>query len=165
VGVIADMGDSIGNLKYTMPHFIDLHQRLPMPNSKIIYTETDEAPALATYSLLPIVQAYGRVAGVEFETRDISLAGRILANFPENLKNEQKLPNISASIPQLHEAIKELQSLGYDVPSFPENPQNDAETAIKNRYSKVLGSAVNPVLRKNMHRNILIQWVSGVLRR
>ncbi|VAW57779.1 Isocitrate dehydrogenase [NADP]; Monomeric isocitrate dehydrogenase [NADP], partial [hydrothermal vent metagenome] len=140
-----------------------------MPNSKIIYTETDEAPALATYSLLPIVQAYGRVAGVEFETRDISLAGRILANFPENLKNEQKcsdvlaelgelaktpdaniikLPNISASIPQLHEAIKELQSLGYDVPSFPENPQNDAETAIKNRYSKVLGSAVNPVLRE-----------------
>jgi len=140
-----------------------------MPNLKIIYTETDEAPALATYSLLPIVQAYGRVAGVEFETRDISLAGRILANFPENLKDDQKcidalaelgeltqmpdaniikLPNISASVPQLHEAIKELQSLGYDVPDFPENPQNEAEMAIKARYAKVLGSAVNPVLRE-----------------
>jgi len=140
-----------------------------MPSSKIIYTETDEAPALATYSLLPIVQAYSRVAGVEVETRDISLAGRILANFPDNLKDEQKqgdalaelgelaktpdaniikLPNISASIPQLNEAIKELQSLGYDVPDFPENPQNDAEQAIKARYAKVLGSAVNPVLRE-----------------
>jgi len=140
-----------------------------MPSSKIIYTETDEAPALATYSLLPIVQAYSGVAGVEVETRDISLAGRILANFPDNLKDEQKqndalaelgelaktpeaniikLPNISASIPQLNEAIKELQSLGYDVPDFPEDPQNDAEQAIKARYAKVLGSAVNPVLRE-----------------
>ncbi|RDH82788.1 MAG: NADP-dependent isocitrate dehydrogenase [endosymbiont of Galathealinum brachiosum] len=140
-----------------------------MPSSKIIYTQTDEAPALATYSLLPIVQAYSRAAGVDVETRDISLAGRIIANFPDNLKEEQKqsdalselgelaktpeaniikLPNISASIPQLNEAIKELQSLGYDVPDFPEDPQNDAEQAIKARYAKVLGSAVNPVLRE-----------------
>lgn len=140
-----------------------------MPSSKIIYTETDEAPALATYSLLPIVQAYSRVAGVDVETRDISLAGRIIANFPDNLKDEQKqsdaltelgelaktpeaniikLPNISASIPQLNEAITELQSLGYAVPDFPENPQNDVEKEIKARYAKVLGSAVNPVLRE-----------------
>ncbi|VAW63214.1 Isocitrate dehydrogenase [NADP]; Monomeric isocitrate dehydrogenase [NADP] [hydrothermal vent metagenome] len=140
-----------------------------MPGSKIIYTQTDEAPALATYSLLPIVQAYSRVAGIEVEVRDISLAGRIIANFPDNLKDEQKqsdalaelgklvktpeaniikLPNISASIPQLNEAIKELQSLGYDVPDFPEVPQNDAEKAVKARYAKVLGSAVNPVLRE-----------------
>jgi len=140
-----------------------------MPSSKIIYTETDEAPALATYSLLPIVQAFTGAAGVSVETRDISLAGRIIANFPDNLKDEQKqsdalaelgelaktpdaniikLPNISASIPQLNAAIKELQSLGYDVPSFPENPKNDAEQAIKDRYAKVLGSAVNPVLRE-----------------
>jgi len=140
-----------------------------MPSSKIIYTETDEAPALATYSLLPIVQAYSRVAGVEVETRDISLAGRIIANFPENLKNEQKqtdalaelgelaktpdaniikLPNISASIPQLTEAIHELQSQGYDIPDFPQDPQDEAQQAIKDRYAKVLGSAVNPVLRE-----------------
>jgi len=140
-----------------------------MPGPKIIYTETDEAPALATYSLLPIVQAFTRVAGVDVETRDISLAGRIIANFPEHLKDEQKqsdalaglgelaktpdaniikLPNISASVPQLNEAIKELQSLGYDVPDFPESPNNDAEQEIKNRYAKVLGSAVNPVLRE-----------------
>ena len=140
-----------------------------MPSSKIIYTETDEAPALATYSLLPIVKAFSQCAGVNVETRDISLAGRILANFPDNLKDDQKqsdalaelgklaktpeaniikLPNISASIPQLNEAIKELQSLGYDVPDFPENPQNAAEQTIKDRYAKVLGSAVNPVLRE-----------------
>ncbi len=140
-----------------------------MPSSTIIYTKTDEAPALATYSLLPIVQAFSRLAGVDVETRDISLAARILANFPDNLKDEQKcsdaltelgelsktpqaniikLPNISASIPQLNAAIKELQSLGYDVPDFPENPQNDSEQAIKARYAKVLGSAVNPVLRE-----------------
>jgi len=140
-----------------------------MPSSKIIYTETDEAPALATYSLLPIVQAYSRVAGVEVETRDISLAGRIIANFPDNLKSGQKqadalaelgelaktpeaniikLPNISASIPQLNEAIRELQSLGYDVPDYPEDPQDEMHQAIKARYAKVLGSAVNPVLRE-----------------
>jgi len=140
-----------------------------MPSSKIIYTETDEAPALATYSLLPIVQAFTRAAGVDVETRDISLAGRIIASFPDNLKDEQKqsdalaelgelaktpdaniikLPNISASIPQLNEAIKELQSQGYAVPDYPENPQNDAQQSIKARYAKVLGSAVNPVLRE-----------------
>ena len=140
-----------------------------MPSSKIIYTETDEAPALATYSFLPIVQAYTKAAGVEVETRDISLAGRIIANFPDNLTNDQKqsdalaelgdlaktpeaniikLPNISASIPQLHGAIKELQSLGYNIPDFPEDPANDAEKEIKLRYAKVLGSAVNPVLRE-----------------
>jgi len=140
-----------------------------MPSSKIIYTETDEAPALATCSLLPIVQAFSGVAGVDVETRDISLAGRIIANFPDNLKDEQKqgdalaelgelaktpdaniikLPNISASIPQLNEAIKELQAQGYAVPDYPENPQNEAEQATKARYAKVLGSAVNPVLRE-----------------
>ena len=140
-----------------------------MPISKIIYTETDEAPALATYSFLPIVQAYTRAAGIEVESRDISLAGRIIANFPDNLTDDQKqadalaelgelaktpeaniikLPNISASIPQLHGAIKELQALGYDIPDCPEEPANDAEQSIKARYAKVLGSAVNPVLRE-----------------
>ena len=140
-----------------------------MPSSKIIYTETDEAPALATYSLLPVVQAYTKAAGIEVETRDISLAGRIIANFAENLRDEQKqsdaltelgelaktpeaniikLPNISASIPQLVAAIKELQSQGYDIPDFPEDPQDDTQASIKVRYAKVLGSAVNPVLRE-----------------
>ena len=140
-----------------------------MPNSKIIYTETDEAPALATYSFLPIVQAYSRVAGVVVETRDISLSGRIIANFPDKLKDQQKqsdalaelgelaktpdaniikLPNISASIPQLHAAIKELQSLGFDIPDYPEDPRDDEAQNIRARYAKVLGSAVNPVLRE-----------------
>ena len=140
-----------------------------IPTPKIIYTETDESPALATYSLLPIVQAYSRAAGIEVETRDISLTGRIIANFPDNLSAEQKqsdalaelgelaktpeaniikLPNISASIPQLQGAIKELQSLGYDIPDYPEDPKNDEERDIKTRYAKVLGSAVNPVLRE-----------------
>lgn len=139
------------------------------PASTIIYTETDEAPALATYSFLPIVQAYTSAAGVNVETRDISLAGRIIANFPDNLTVEQKqndalaelgelaktpeaniikLPNISASIPQLNAAIKELQSLGYDIPDYPEEPANEAEQDIKARYARVLGSAVNPVLRE-----------------
>ncbi len=138
-------------------------------HSRIIYTKTDEAPALATYSLLPIVEAFTKVAGVEVETRDISLAGRIIANFPERLTENQrqsdalselgelaktpeaniiKLPNISASIPQLTAAIKELQAKGYDLPDYPEEPQNDTEKEIKNRYAKVLGSAVNPVLRE-----------------
>jgi isocitrate dehydrogenase len=137
--------------------------------SKIMWTQTDEAPALATLSFLPIVQAFTRGTGVEVELRDISLAGRIVANFPENLKPEQrisdhlaqlgelaklpeaniiKLPNISASIPQLKEAIKELQAHGYDVPDYPEAPKDDAEKAIQARYAKVLGSAVNPVLRE-----------------
>jgi len=138
-------------------------------HSRIIYTKTDEAPALATYSLLPIVEAFTKAAGVEIETRDISLAGRIIANFPERLTEEQrqsdalselgelaktpaaniiKLPNISASVPQLTAAIKELQTQGYALPDYPEEPQNDAEKEIKARYAKVLGSAVNPVLRE-----------------
>jgi isocitrate dehydrogenase len=140
-----------------------------MTTAKIIYTETDEAPALATYSLLPIVQAFTRAAGIEVETRDISLAGRIIATFADQLKPEQrqsdalaelgelaktpaaniiKLPNVSASIPQLNTAIKELQSQGYALPDYPEEPRNDAEKASKARYAKVLGSAVNPVLRE-----------------
>lgn len=137
--------------------------------AKIIYTLTDEAPALATFSFLPIVEAFTKAAGVSVETRDISLAGRILANFPESLKPEQrigdalselgelaktpeaniiKLPNISASIPQLNAAIKELQEKGYQVPDYPANPSNEEEEAIKATYAKVLGSAVNPVLRE-----------------
>jgi len=137
--------------------------------SKIIYTKTDEAPMLATYSLLPIVQAFTASAGIDVETRDISLAGRILANFPEYLKDDQKigdalaelgalattpeaniikLPNISASIPQLVDAITELQSQGFALPNYPDNAQSDEEKAIKAKYAKVLGSAVNPVLRE-----------------
>lgn len=137
--------------------------------SKIIYTKTDEAPMLATYSLLPIVQAFTASAGIDVETRDISLAGRILANFPEFLKDDQKigdaltelgglattpeaniikLPNISASIPQLIGAITELQAQGYALPNYPENAQTEEEKAIKAKYGKVLGSAVNPVLRE-----------------
>ncbi len=140
-----------------------------MSNAKIIYTETDEAPALATCSLLPIIKTFTRAAGVAVETRDISLAGRIIAGFPDRLSDEQKrsdaltelgelaqtpdaniikLPNISASIPQLTAAISELQSQGYDLPKYPEEPENDAEKEISARYSKVLGSAVNPVLRE-----------------
>ena len=140
-----------------------------MSDATIIYTETDEAPALATYSLLPIVQAFTRAAGVAVESRDISLSGRIIANFPEQLTAAQqlgdalaelgelvqmpganiiKLPNISASIPQLKAAIKELQTSGYDIPDYPEDPANDGEQAIKARYARVLGSAVNPVLRE-----------------
>jgi isocitrate dehydrogenase len=137
--------------------------------SKIIFTQVDEAPALATYSLLPIVQAYTKGAGIDWETWDISLAGRIIANFPDHLREDQKipdyltqlgqlaerpeaniikLPNISASIPQLQEAIQELQAHGYDVPDYPEDPKTDAEKALQQRYAKVLGSAVNPVLRE-----------------
>ena len=141
-----------------------------MPESaKIIYTETDEAPALATHSLLPILQAFTKGSGIELETWDISLSGRIIANFPDNLTEEQrlpdylqmcgelclepsanlvKLPNISASIPQLKSAIAELQAKGYDVPDYPDEPANDAEREIQVRYSRVLGSAVNPVIRE-----------------
>ncbi len=140
-----------------------------MTDFKIIYTETDEAPALATYSLLPIVKAFTQTAGVKVETRDISLSGRILSQFPEYLTDAQrigdhlaelgqlattpeaniiKLPNISASIPQLKAAIKELQTQGYKLPDYPENPANDDEKSIKARYDKVKGSAVNPVLRE-----------------
>ena len=137
--------------------------------TKIIYTKTDEAPALATYSFLPVVQAFTRGTGIDVETRDISLAGRIIANFPENLAEDQKqtddlaalgaltqdpaaniikLPNISASVPQLTAAIRELQSQGYELPDYPEDPQNETEAEIKARYARVLGSAVNPVLRE-----------------
>jgi len=137
--------------------------------SKIIYTKTDEAPALATYSLLPIAQTFTAAAGIEVKTSDISLAARILANFPENLRDDQKvpdalaelgemtkhpdtniikLPNISASIPQLKAAIKELKDQGYDMPEFPDEPATDAEKETRSRYAKVLGSAVNPVLRE-----------------
>ncbi len=137
--------------------------------SKIVYTLTDEAPLLATYSFLPIVKDFTATAGIEIETKDISLASRILANFPEFLTEEQrvhdalsefaqlvttpeaniiKLPNISASVPQLKEAIAELQAHGYKIPDFPEDIKNDDEKEIKAKYSKVLGSAVNPVLRE-----------------
>lgn len=137
--------------------------------SKIIYTKTDEAPLLATYSFLPIVKAFASTAGIDVELKDISLAGRILAHFPSYLKEDQKigdalaelgawtqsadaniikLPNISASIPQLKGAIAELQAHGFAVPDFPENPQTEEEKNIKATYSKVLGSAVNPVLRE-----------------
>ena len=140
-----------------------------MTASKIIYTITDEAPMLATYSFLPIVKSFTRSAGIEVETRDISLAGRIIANFPEKLTEEQKqsddlselgemaktpdaniikLPNISASIPQLKAAISELQTHGYDVPDYPDEPANSAEEETRKRYARVLGSAVNPVLRE-----------------
>ena len=137
--------------------------------SAIIYTKTDEAPALATYSLLPIVQAFTKHAGIAIETRDISLAGRIMANFPEYLTPDQqigdaltelgnlattpeaniiKLPNISASVPQLKAAIAELQNQGYKLPDYPDEPKNDEEREIKARYDKIKGSAVNPVLRE-----------------
>lgn len=136
---------------------------------KILYTLTDEAPALATYSLLPIVQAFTSSAGIQVETRDISLSGRIIANFPEFLKPEQqinddlaelgqiattpeanivKLPNISASVPQLKAAIKELQAKGYALPDYPEEPKTEEEKSIKSKYDKIKGSAVNPVLRE-----------------
>ena len=147
-------------------------------DAKIIYTKVDEAPALASYSLLPIIKAFTGVAGVKVETRDISLAGRILANFPENLTDEQKisddlkelgelvkkpeaniikLPCISASIPQLKGAIKELQIKGYKIPDFPEEPNTDEEKEIRARFDKIKGSAVNPVLREgNSDRRVPI---------
>ncbi|MFY0599526.1 MAG: NADP-dependent isocitrate dehydrogenase [Cyclobacteriaceae bacterium] len=136
---------------------------------KIVYTKTDEAPALATHSLLPIFESFTSTAGIEIELKDISLAGRILANFSDHLTDDQKiedalaelgdlaktpdaniikLPNVSASIPQLHAAISELQSQGYAVPDYPSEPKNDSEKEIKSKYAKVLGSAVNPVLRE-----------------
>lgn len=138
-------------------------------SSKIIYTKTDEAPLLATYSFLPIVQAFAKTANIEVELRDISLAGRILANFNDYLSEDQKtsdslaelgqlatqadaniikLPNISASIPQLKAAISELQKAGYQIPNFPDSPSNADEEKIKKTYAKILGSAVNPVLRE-----------------
>ncbi|MFG2997877.1 NADP-dependent isocitrate dehydrogenase [Streptomyces sp. NPDC048340] len=140
-----------------------------MTDSTIIYTHTDEAPALATYSFLPVIQAYASTAGVNVETRDISLAGRIIASFPEHLEESQriadalaelgelaktpganiiKLPNVSASIPQLKAAVAELQGQGYALPDYPDDPKTDEEREIRARYDKVKGSAVNPVLRE-----------------
>src|SRR3954465_619212 len=136
---------------------------------KVIYTYTDEAPALATHSLLPIIRAFAGRAGVEVELRDISLAGRILAQFPDRLSDDQrvadalaelgelaktpeaniiKLPNISASIPQLRAAIKELQENGYDIPDYPDDPGPEAEEQAREAYDRVKGGAVNPVLRE-----------------
>ncbi len=140
-----------------------------MTTAKITWTQIDEAPALATFALLPVVQAFTKDMGIEVELSDISLAGRIIANFPDNLTEDQKipdrltelgnmaktpeanivkLPNISATIPQLKEAIKELQHNGYDIPDYPEEPKTDEELSLQNRFSVVLGSAVNPVLRE-----------------
>ena len=140
-----------------------------MTESKIIYTQTDEAPLLATYSFLPIIEAYAGKADVSVETRDISLAARILASFADLLPEDQrvaddlaelgdlaktpeanivKLPNVSASIPQLKAAIAELQEQGFDLPDYPDNPQSDEEKDARARYDKVKGSAVNPVLRE-----------------
>jgi len=137
--------------------------------AKIIYTKTDEAPALATQSFLPIIKAFTGPSGIEIETKDISLGGRIIANFPENLNEDQKqadalaelgvlakspdaniikLPNISASVPQLKEAIKELQESGFNIPNYPEDPESETEKEIQTRYNKIKGSAVNPVLRE-----------------
>lgn len=140
-----------------------------MSNYTIIWSKIDEAPELASYCLLPIVQSYTKGTAVNVEPRDISLAGRIIATFPERLTEQQripdylsqlgelvkqpdaniiKLPNISASIPQLQAAIKELQEKGYDIPDYPEEPKNAEEKALQERFSKCLGSAVNPVLRE-----------------
>src|ERR1700741_1104192 len=140
-----------------------------MPNLEIMWTKVDEAPALATYSLLPIVQAFVGTAGVTMKLKDISLTGRILANFPEKLTPAQrindeltelgqltlrpeaniiKLPNISASVPQLKAAIKELQGKGYAVPDYPEAPTTPEETEIRAKYAKTTGSVVNPLLRQ-----------------
>jgi len=137
--------------------------------STILYTKTDEAPLLATYSLLPILRAFTAPADITVEVPDISLAGRILANFPEGLTADQrvedalaelgrlaqtpeaniiKLPNVSASVPQMKAAIAELQAKGFAVPEYPEDPQTDEERAIARRYGKVMGSAVNPILRE-----------------
>lgn len=145
------------------------HVKFEFPSGKIMYTFTDEAPALATYSLLPIVSAFAKSSNIDLEAPDISVAGRILANFPDDLSKGQKmvdelaalgklaktpaanivkLPNVSASVPQLVGAIAELQAAGYDVPNFPAEPATDAERKIHARYARVLGSAVNPVLRE-----------------
>ena len=164
--------------------------------SKIIYTHTDEAPALATYSFLPIIQAFAKAAGISVETRDISLAGRVIAAFPEHLEEEQrsadalaelgemtllpdaniiKLPNISASIPQLQAVIAELQGTGFAVPDYPTEPSTADEEEIQARYARVNGSAVNPVLRegnsarrapkavKEFARKFPTRWESGRL--
>ena len=153
---------------------------LPQDGStmKIIYTKTDEAPALATQSLLPIIKSFVKSSGVDIELKDISLAGRIIASFPEHLADSQrqpdalselgilakdpnaniiKLPNISASLPQLKSALSELQSKSYPLPDFPDEPQNDWQRLIRAKYAKILGSAVNPVLREgNSDRRVAI---------
>ena len=137
--------------------------------ASMIYTITDEAPALATYSLLPVIKSFLGEANIHIEKRDISLAGRIISNFPEKLTDEQKinndlselgqlvelpdsniikLPNISASVPQLKSAILELRSQGYDIPDYPEKIKNETDRDIEIRYQKILGSAVNPILRR-----------------
>jgi isocitrate dehydrogenase len=149
--------------------------------AKIIYTLTDEAPALATYSLLPIIKAFTAPSHISIETRDISLAARILANFPEYLTEEQrvndalaelgelakqpeaniiKLPNISASVPQLSEAISELQAKGFKLPNYPEDPKTEDEKKVRAKYDKIKGSAVNPVL-KITRRKTHIAWEHG----
>src|SRR5947209_10979558 len=136
---------------------------------KIVYTLTDEAPALATHSLLPILRAFAGAAGIEIEARDISLAARILAQFPDRLENDErvedaltelgeltqspdaniiKLPNISASVPQLKAAVEELQGKGFAIPDYPDEPEDDEHAEVRGRYDKVKGSAVNPVLRQ-----------------
>jgi len=169
-----------------------------MPQSpKIIYTKTDEAPALATRSFLPIIKSFTKSSDIQIETKDISLAARILANFsyllPDHLKVEDdltylgnlaktpeaniiKLPNISASIPQLEDAIKEIQNKGYDIPNYPDDPKNESDLKIKSIYDKIKGSAVNPVLRegnsdrrapkavKNYAKKTRTAWVNGVIR-
>ncbi len=153
-----------------------------MSTSTIAYTKTDEAPALATYSLLPILRAFTASSGIEYELKDISLAGRILAHFPDSLTPEQripdalaelgklatdaeaniiKLPNISASIPQLQDAIRELQNKGFSIPNFPANPQNEEEKEVRATYAKVLGSAVNPVLREGNSDRRVAKPVKG----
>ena len=140
-----------------------------MTTAKINWTKVDEAPALATHALLPIIRAYIRGTGIEVETPDISLAGRVIANFPDNLREDQKipdhlarlgeltqspdanivkLPNISATVPQLRAAISELRDKGYDIPGYPEEPKSEADRALQRRFSVCLGSAVNPVLRE-----------------
>src|ERR1700734_3469019 len=161
----ATMADIIRRLHFPRTNLPGIE----MTTAKIIYTLTDEAPALATYSLLPIVQAFTRSAGIAVETRDISLAGRVIANFPDQLSTAQrqsddlselgalaqtpsaniiKLPNISASLPQLKAAITELNGQGYRIPDYPEDPKDEAQKKLKTRFAKVLGSAVNPVLRE-----------------
>ena len=145
--------------------------------SKIVYTLTDEAPLLATCAFLPIIRAFTEPAGIEIEKADISVSGRVLAEFPEFLKEEQrvpntlaelgkltlapdaniiKLPNISASVAQLITCVKELQAKGYAVPDYPENPTTDEGKALKARYAKCLGSAVNPVLREGKDRKSVV---------
>ena len=145
--------------------------------STIIYTQTDEAPLLATHSFLPVIEAYASSAGVQVETRDISLAGRIIAVFGDYLTESQrtgdalaelgelaerpeaniiKLPNISASVPQLKAAVAELQSQGYALPDYPDEPATDAEREVRARYDKVKGSAVNPVLRQGKDRKSVV---------